>query len=69
MHNDGAGRWLAIVLIFVFAVGYCGTWGVVGKIYASEMQPSRTRGAASGVAQGLGFVCSSPSSFLPLCNC
>ncbi|KAH6672034.1 MFS sugar transporter-like protein [Halenospora varia] len=56
VHKDGSGRWLVIVLIFVFAVGYCGTWGVVGKIYASEIQPSRTRGGASGVAQGLGFL-------------
>ena len=54
--NSGVGRWIVIVLIFAFALTYTATWGIVGKIYASEVQPSQTRAAANSVAQGLGFV-------------
>lgn len=54
--NSGSGRWFVIVLIFVFALTYCATWGIVGKIYASEIQPVQTRAAANSVAQGLNFV-------------
>lgn len=56
VHKVGVGRWVVIIGIFVFALSYVGTWGVVGKIYASEIQPARVRGAANSVAQGLGFV-------------
>ncbi|TIA43723.1 general substrate transporter [Aureobasidium pullulans] len=48
-------RWLVIVLVFIFGLVYSATWGIVGKIYASEIQPAATRSAASSVAQGLGF--------------
>lgn len=48
-------RWLVIVLVFVFGLAYSATWGIVGKIYASEIQPAATRSAASAIAQGLGF--------------
>lgn len=52
----GAGRWFVIVLIFAFALTYVSTWGIVGKIYASEIQPVETRAAANSMAQGLNFV-------------
>ncbi|KAI5261999.1 general substrate transporter [Aureobasidium subglaciale] len=48
-------RWLVIILVFVFGIVYSATWGIVGKIYASEIQSAATRSAASAVAQGLGF--------------
>jgi MFS family permease len=51
--HSGAGRWVVIVLIFAFALSYVATWGVVGKIYASEIQPARTRAAANSAAQGV----------------
>ena len=54
--HSGGGRWAVIVLIFAFALTYCATWGVVGKIYASEIQPPQTRAAANSAAQGLSFV-------------
>ena len=54
--HSGAGRWIVILLIFIFALTYCATWGIVGKIYASEIQPFQTRAAANSVAQGLNFV-------------
>lgn len=46
---------LVIALVFIFGLAYSSTWGIVGKIYASEIQPQATRSAASAIAQGLGF--------------
>jgi MFS family permease len=56
VHAYGPARWIVIVAVFVFGLTYCVTWGIFGKIYASEIQPANTRAAANCVAQGLGFV-------------
>lgn len=56
IHGKGAGRWVVIVLIFVFALAYVSTWGIVGKIYASEIQPAHNRATANALAQALNFV-------------
>jgi type VI protein secretion system component VasK len=56
VHPYGIARWVVIVSVLVFGLIYCSTWGIVGKIYASEIQPSNTRATANCVAQGLGFV-------------
>lgn len=48
----GAGRWVVIVTIYVFAVIYSSTWGVGIKIYAAEIQPQRTRASATSLAHG-----------------
>lgn len=53
--STGAGRWIVITLIFVFALSYASTWALVAKLYASEIQPAQTRASANSVAQGLGF--------------
>lgn len=63
VHPYGMARWVVIVSVFLFGLVYCATWGIVGKIYASEIQPTHVRAAANCVAQGLGFV--RHSSFLP----
>ncbi|KAI1328204.1 putative MFS sugar transporter [Xylariaceae sp. FL0255] len=55
VHADGVARWFVILAVFVFGLTYSVTWGIVGKIYASEIQPSNTRAAANCVAQGLSF--------------
>lgn len=55
VHSYGAGRWAVVVAIFVFALAYCATWGMMGKIYACEIQPANTRASANSVAQGLNF--------------
>ncbi len=57
--NEGGGRWVIILLLFIFAMTYVSTWGIVGKIYATEIQPQHTRAAANSVAQGLNFVSAS----------
>lgn len=56
IRGEGAGRWVVIVLIFVFALAYVSTWGIVGKIYASEIQPAHNRATANALAQALNFV-------------
>jgi MFS family permease len=48
--------WFIIILIFIFALTYVTTWGIVGKIYASEIQPARNRATANSIAQSLNFV-------------
>ncbi|ORY16433.1 general substrate transporter [Clohesyomyces aquaticus] len=55
VHPTGPVRWIVVVLIFIFALTYCFTWAIVGKIYASEIQPAKTRAAANCLAQGLNF--------------
>ena len=56
VHQTGAGRWVVIIAIFFFALTYASTWAMVGKIYASEIQPGHTRAASNALAQGLNFV-------------
>lgn len=48
--------WVVAVSEFVFAIGYVSTWAVVGKIYASEIQPAKTRATTNSVATGGNFV-------------
>ncbi|KAI0410510.1 general substrate transporter [Xylaria grammica] len=55
VHPTGIARWVVIASVFAFGLTYCVSWGIVGKIYASEIQPDHTRAAATCVAQGLGF--------------
>ena len=56
VSDHGIARWVVVVAIYVFALTYCATWGLTGKIVASEIQPAKTRASANAVAQGLGFV-------------
>ncbi|KAK2615523.1 hypothetical protein N8I77_002270 [Diaporthe amygdali] len=55
VHPYGIARWVVVVSVFLFGLTYCATWGIVGKIYATEIQPTHVRAAANCVAQGLGF--------------
>lgn len=50
--STGAGRWVIIVSIYIFAVIYSLSWGVGIKIYAAEIQPQRTRASATSLAHG-----------------
>lgn len=52
----GAGRWVVIVSIYIFAVIYCTSWAVGIKIYAAEIQPQRTRASATSLAHGSNWV-------------
>lgn len=59
--NTGASLWAIIIPIFAFALTYVFTWGMIGKIYASEIQPAHNRVTANALAQSLNFV----SLFVP----
>ncbi|KAF7587667.1 hypothetical protein BBP40_006878 [Aspergillus hancockii] len=50
--STGAGRWVVVVSIYIFAVIYSLSWGVGIKIYAAEIQPQRTRASATSLAHG-----------------
>jgi len=56
VNSYGPARWVVIVLVFVFAIGYVSTWAVFGKIYASEIQPIKTRAITNSMATGGSFV-------------
>ncbi|KAF6804952.1 MFS sugar transporter [Colletotrichum sojae] len=57
VHPYGAARWVVVAAVFAFGLTYCATWGIVGKIYASEIQPGNTRAAANCLATGVSFFC------------
>ncbi|KAL4935370.1 hypothetical protein BDV06DRAFT_234367 [Aspergillus oleicola] len=50
--STGAGRWVVIVSIYVFAVIFSLSWAVAVKIYSAEIQPQRTRASATSLAHG-----------------
>ncbi|KAF2133665.1 general substrate transporter [Dothidotthia symphoricarpi CBS 119687] len=52
----GAGRWVVIVSIYLFAVIFCISWAVGIKIFVAESQPQRTRASATGLAHGSNWV-------------
>ncbi|KAK6087403.1 MFS sugar transporter (H(+)-myo-inositol Co-transporter) [Seiridium cupressi] len=57
VHGDsGAGRWVVIVCIYLFAIIYCITWAVGVKVYAAEIQPQRTRASATNIAHGSNWI-------------
>ncbi|KAH8589609.1 general substrate transporter [Bisporella sp. PMI_857] len=54
--GEGAGRWVVIVCIYLFAVIYCISWAVSMKLYAAEIQPQRTRASATSIAHGSNWI-------------
>ncbi|KAK3318128.1 general substrate transporter [Apodospora peruviana] len=54
--GTGAGRWVVIVSIYVFAVIYCTSWAVSMKLYTAEIQPQKTRASATSIAHGSNWV-------------
>ncbi|KAH9937434.1 general substrate transporter [Fomitopsis serialis] len=51
-----AGRWAIIVLIYIFVVGFAASWAIVTRIICSEIQPMRTRAAATSLGQCANWV-------------
>lgn len=51
-----AGRWTIIVLIYVFVVTFAMTWAMVIRTVSSEIQPTKTRAAATSLAQCSNWV-------------
>lgn len=52
----GAGRWVVIVSIYIFAAIFSVTWAVGIKIYSAEIQPQRTRATATSMAHGSNWL-------------
>ena len=52
----GAGRWVVIVCIYLYAAFFATTWAVSIKVYAPEIQPQRTRAQAVSLAHGVNWV-------------
>ncbi|PYI00271.1 hypothetical protein BO78DRAFT_412411 [Aspergillus sclerotiicarbonarius CBS 121057] len=55
-QSTGAGRWVVIVSIYLFAAIYSVSWAVSCKVYAAEIQPQRTRASATCLAHGSNWV-------------
>ncbi|RAH51276.1 general substrate transporter [Aspergillus brunneoviolaceus CBS 621.78] len=55
-ESTGAGRWVVIVAIYLFAAIYSVSWAVSCKIYAAEIQPQRTRASATCLAHGANWI-------------
>lgn len=52
----GAGRWVVIVCIYIFAVIFSLTWAVSVKVYSAEIQPQRTRASATTLAHSSNWI-------------
>lgn len=52
----GAARWIVVAAIFAFTFVYSATWAVSICIYASEVQPGRTRAPASSLGRSGNWV-------------
>ncbi|BGP05233.1 hypothetical protein JCM10049v2_001037 [Rhodotorula toruloides] len=54
------GKWVVVVMIELFAIAFSGSWAVITRLYASEIQPSKTRAAAASfstaINQAINFV-------------
>jgi len=51
-----AGRWAIIVLLYIFVVGFSCSWAIVTRIICSEIQPMRTRAAATSLGQCMNWA-------------
>ncbi|KAI0128225.1 general substrate transporter [Hypoxylon sp. NC0597] len=57
VHPDrGAGRWLVITGLYLFAIVFNGTWALSFRTFLVESLPSRTRSSASALAQSSNWV-------------
>ncbi|KAM0278047.1 hypothetical protein ACHAQH_005416 [Verticillium albo-atrum] len=57
VHADrGAGKWVVIVSIFLFAIVYSGTWAIGFRTFLVESLPATTRSSASSLAQSANWL-------------
>ncbi|KAL4881022.1 general substrate transporter [Aspergillus karnatakaensis] len=49
MLASNSAQWVVIVLIYIFVANFSWSWAVVGKIYASEIIPTRLRAKVCAV--------------------
>jgi hypothetical protein len=56
-QHTGAGRWIVIISIYLFAALYSATCGITVKVYSAEIQPQRTRASSTTLAHSSNWVC------------
>lgn len=61
--EHGVARWVVITSIYFYVIAFSVSWAVTIKIYITEVQPARTRAAASSLAQGANWVANSIIAF------
>ncbi|KAK5991609.1 Glucose transporter GlcP-like protein [Cladobotryum mycophilum] len=54
--TSGAGRWVVIVSIYLFAITYSCTWAISFRTFLVESLPRKTRSSASSLAQSCNWV-------------
>lgn len=52
----GAGRWVVIISIYLFAIVYNGTWALTFRTFLVESLPRKTRSSASSMGQCSNWV-------------
>lgn len=52
----GAGRWVVIISIYLFAIVYNGTWALAFRTFLVESLPRKTRSSASSLGQCSNWV-------------
>lgn len=55
-ETHGAGRWVVITSIYVFAMVFCTTWAMGIKTWVAESQPQRSRSSATNLAYGSNWL-------------
>lgn len=57
VHADrGAGRWIVIVSIYLFAFVFSGTWSIALRTFLIESLPRKTRSTAASLAQSSNWL-------------
>lgn len=62
--NHGAGRWVVIISIYLFAIVFNGTWALSFRTYLVESLPRKTRSSASSLGQCSNWVSITHTNFL-----
>lgn len=60
LSEQGAGRWVVIVSVYLFAIVYNGTWAIGFRTFLVESLPRKTRSSAASLAQTSNWVCLLP---------
>lgn len=55
-RGSGAGRWVVIISIYIYAAIYSISWAVGMRTYVAESQPQRTRASAANLAYGSNWL-------------
>jgi sugar porter (SP) family MFS transporter len=66
VHQDsGAGRWVVIVSIYLFALVFSITWAICIRSFLIESLPRKTRSSAASLGQGSNWVSFPSPIFFP----